>query len=259
MIVDGQFRAPYARQFRAYVDRLKKKIERVYLSHRHPDHWYGIPVAFSDQTIYALPSTIQWVNDNGKRSFEDHVNALKQQIGEQEANKLVPSTRQFTDWHESLSTKMEPIKPHEETIDGVKYLFEEENDGEVEAQLTIKLPDLGVAIVQDLIYSGTHLYLSKTMDHWRRIFSRTGAIRLQNVPGGARRPSRQRRATGKHGVSHRCPTNVRQRNEGRRTAKVPRRPIPRTPLSGYFPDLPAALIRQSGGGLTNRPAAGRHR
>lgn len=169
VIVDGQFRAPYARQFRAYVDRLRKKIEGVYLSHRHPDHWYGIPVAFSDQTIYALPATIQWVNDNGKQSLDNHVNALKQQIGEEEANKLVPSTRQFSDWYESLSTKMKPIAPHVETIDGVKYVFEEEDDGEVEAQLTIKLPDLGVAIVQDLIYSGTHLYLSKTMDHWRRI------------------------------------------------------------------------------------------
>lgn len=169
VVVDGQFRAPYARQFRAYVDRLKKKIERVYLSHRHPDHWYGMPVAFPDQIIYALPGTIQWVKDNGKQSLQNHVNTLKEQIGEQEANKLVPSARQFTDWYESLSTNMKRVEPHNETIDGVQYEFEEVKDAEVETQLVIKLPEFGVAIVQDLLYSGTHLYLSRSMDNWRKI------------------------------------------------------------------------------------------
>jgi sugar phosphate isomerase/epimerase/glyoxylase-like metal-dependent hydrolase (beta-lactamase superfamily II) len=163
VVVDGQFLAPYARQFRAYAARLNKTIERVYLSHRHPDHWFGIPTAFSDQIVYALPDTIKWVKDNGKQSLENHVERLKKQLGEHEAKVLVPTTHQFT---------MEPIKPHEETIDGVKYVFEEESDAEVETQLTIKLPEIGVAIVQDLIYSGTHLYLSKTMNHWRRILQK---------------------------------------------------------------------------------------
>jgi sugar phosphate isomerase/epimerase len=175
VVVDGQFLAPYARQFRAYAARLNKPIERVYLSHRHPDHWFGMPTAFADQTVYALQDTIQWVKENGKESLENHVKRLTDQLGEQEAKQLVPTTYQF---------KIKPLEPHKETIDGVKYVFEAEYDAEVEVQLTIKLPDLGVAIVQDLIYSGTHLYLSRSqsasrtasakeasraMVHWRQI------------------------------------------------------------------------------------------
>ncbi|MGO8126672.1 MBL fold metallo-hydrolase, partial [Rhizobium ruizarguesonis] len=37
---------------------------------------------------------------------------------------------------------------------------------EIDFLLTIGLPDVGVFIAQDLISSGTHLYLTKYMEHW---------------------------------------------------------------------------------------------
>jgi glyoxylase-like metal-dependent hydrolase (beta-lactamase superfamily II) len=45
------------------------------------------------------------------------------------------------------------------TIDGIVFELVVFTDGEVKTQLAIKLPDLSVYIVQDLIYSGGHLYL----------------------------------------------------------------------------------------------------
>jgi len=60
VLVDGQFLSPYARKFREYADSLGKPIERVYLSHRHPDHWFGLGTAFSDTSIYALPAWSCW-------------------------------------------------------------------------------------------------------------------------------------------------------------------------------------------------------
>ena len=149
--MDGQFLAPYARQFRAYADGLNKPIERVYLSHRHPDHWFGLPTAFSDTPVYALKKTIDWVEQYGEQSLADHV----EKMGD-----LAPKTVAFT---------KRRLDPGAETIDGVKYVFQEVSDAEVEAQLTIKLPELGVAVVQDLIYSGTHLYLTRQMEHWMQI------------------------------------------------------------------------------------------
>ena len=44
VLVDGQFLAPYAQKFRSYADGLGKPIDRVYLSHRHPDHWFGVRI-----------------------------------------------------------------------------------------------------------------------------------------------------------------------------------------------------------------------
>src|SRR5579871_4514970 len=61
VLIDSQFLAPYATQFREYADSLQKPIDRLYLSHRHPDHWFGLGTAFTDIAIYALQETIDFI------------------------------------------------------------------------------------------------------------------------------------------------------------------------------------------------------
>src|SRR5947208_16471097 len=74
VLVDGQFLAPYARKFRDYADSLGKPIDRLYLSHRHPAHWFGLGTAFSDIPIYALPETLSFVKQHAADSLADHRN-----------------------------------------------------------------------------------------------------------------------------------------------------------------------------------------
>ena len=147
VLVDGQFLVPYATQYRSYADSLGKPIERVYLSHRHPDHWFGLGAAFSDTDIYALPETIAFLKEHGADSRDDHW-----KMGELAPDKIV--------------VPQGVVAPGEETIDGVTYVFDKVTDTEIDFLLTIRLPELGVHIVQDLIYSGTHLYLTQDMGHW---------------------------------------------------------------------------------------------
>lgn len=151
VVIDGQFLSSYAKQFRTYADSLEKPIERLYISHRHPDHWFGVGDAFSDVAIYALPETLDFIKEHGEDSRADHLEKMGDQAPE---TVVVP---QYT------------VKQGVEVIDGVKYVFEIIVDTEIDFLLTIKLPELGVHIVQDLIYSGTHLYLTDDMDHWIRI------------------------------------------------------------------------------------------
>lgn len=150
VLVDAQFLVPYARAFRDYAGSLGKPIERLYLSHRHPDHWFGLGAAFTDTAIYALPETMKFIQDHGEDSRSDHW-----KLGD-----LVP---------DRIVVPGELASPGEETIDGVRYLFDCVTDTEIDFTLTIRLPDLGVYFAQDLIYSGTHLYLSQDMGHWIRI------------------------------------------------------------------------------------------
>lgn len=151
VIIDSQFLSSYAQQFRAYADSLGKPIDKLYISHRHPDHWFGTGDAFDDIAIYALPETLEFIKENGNTSREDHL----QKMGTQAPAKVVVPQHEVT--------------PGEEIIDGVRYIFEQVIDTEIDFLLTIKLPDLGVFIVQDLVYSGTHLYLTKDIDHWIEI------------------------------------------------------------------------------------------
>ncbi len=148
VLIDGQFLADNARAFRAYADKLGKPIERLYVSHRHPDHWFGLATAFSDVPIYALQETKNFIKNDGEASRDDHLIVLGPQAP---ASILVPS---------------HVVAPGEEAIDGVKYVFSEVINTEIDFLLTIGLPELGIYIAQDLLYSGTHLYLTKDMPHW---------------------------------------------------------------------------------------------
>ena len=150
VLVDAQFLVPYARAFREYADSLGKPIDRLYLSHRHPDHWFGMAAAFSDVTVFALPETMSFIEEHGEDSRSDHW-----KLGD-----LVP---------DSVLVPQKVVGPGEETIDGVKYAFDRVTDAEIDFDLTIRLPELGVYFAQDLIYSGTHLYLTKHMDHWIQV------------------------------------------------------------------------------------------
>jgi len=148
VLVDAQFLAPYAKKFRDYADSLGKPIERLCLSHRHPDHWFGLATAFSDIAIYALPETISFLEEHGEDSIKDH----RSKLGDLAPDRIV--------------VPQEIASPGEETIDGVKYIFSRVTDTECDSLLTIRLPELGVYFVQDLIYSGTHPYLTKYMENW---------------------------------------------------------------------------------------------
>jgi glyoxylase-like metal-dependent hydrolase (beta-lactamase superfamily II) len=152
VLVDGQFLAPYARRFREYADTLSKPIERLYLSHRHPDHWFGLGTAFRDVPVFALAETVDFLKEHGEESLSDHW-----KMGD-----FAPEVVVVPDG---------TVQPGEETIDGIRYLFDVVTDTEIDYHLTIKLPELGVCIAQDLLYSGTHLYLSSGMHRWIRVLS----------------------------------------------------------------------------------------
>ncbi|HEX7659542.1 MAG TPA: MBL fold metallo-hydrolase [Pseudonocardiaceae bacterium] len=150
VLVDGQFLAPYARAFRDYADSLGKPIERLYVSHRHPDHWFGLGTAFGDITSYALPETRSFIQEHGEESRSDHW-----KLGD-----LLP---------DRIVVPEKVVSPGEEKIDGVRYIFDRVTDTEIDFHLTIRLPEVGAYFTQDLIYSGTHLYLTKHMDHWIKV------------------------------------------------------------------------------------------
>jgi glyoxylase-like metal-dependent hydrolase (beta-lactamase superfamily II) len=151
VVIDSQFLVPYARKFREYADTLGKPIERLYISHRHPDHWFGTGTAFSDISIYAIPETVSFLAEHGEDSRKDHLAKL----GDLAPDKIV--------------VPQNIVRPGEETIDGVKYVFSRVTDTEIDFHLIIRLPEIGVYVAQDLIYSGTHLYLTKDMEHWIQI------------------------------------------------------------------------------------------
>ncbi len=149
VIVDGQFVVPVAQGFRGFADSLGKPINRAYLSHEHVDHFFGLSAAFGDVPIYALPETIAFLQTNGEAIRADRAQTF---------GPWVPS---------SVVIPSHVASPGREVIDGITFDLVVHKNAEVETQLAIRLPELGIYITQDLIYSGSHLYIHKGMvDSW---------------------------------------------------------------------------------------------
>ena len=151
VLIDAQFLVPFAKEFRAYADSLGKPIERVIISHGHPDHFFGLGAAFKDmeKKVYALKGTQQFIKKVGPVMLKN----LGKKLG-----KAVP---------EELIVPTHVIEIGAATIDGVNYEFERFLNGEAQEQLLIKLPDLGILIVQDLAFNGLHLFMgNNTFDDW---------------------------------------------------------------------------------------------
>ena len=134
VLVDMQFAKPFADEFRAYTDSLNKPIDRIYLSHEHPDHWMG-SIAFQGVPVYALQETEDFLKAHGEAVLK-----AKNKPG------MVPEIQKI-------------IAPGTETIGGITFDISKVRDAESGAALVIALPQPKTLIAQDLLYSGTPLFL----------------------------------------------------------------------------------------------------
>ena len=142
VIVDMQFVDVFAKEFRAYADSLGKPIDRVYLTHEHPDHWMG-SIAFQDIKVYALQGVTDFVKQNGEAIIE-----AKGKPG------AVPNFAKS-------------ITAGKKVIGGLSFEFTTYENAESMEALVIALPDLNTLIAQDLLYSQTHLFLGHdNFDRW---------------------------------------------------------------------------------------------
>lgn len=158
VLVDSQFMVPYAKEVRAYADSLNKPIDRIIITHAHPDHFSGLAVAFEDVPSYALAGTRNFIKNVGPKIIA----ANQKKFGAMAPDKALTSTN--------------VIKPGTETIDGVKYEFVRIEAGEAGEQLLIKLPELQTMVAQDLVYNNVHLFIgNNSIDGWISILEKLDA------------------------------------------------------------------------------------
>lgn len=150
VLIDTQFLTPLASAFKEYVLSLDKPIDRIFISHGHPDHYFGLASVFSEYPAY----TLQGIDDIIEKWGPQMIKNQKPMFGD-----LIPN--------EVVIPKHTVAPNSEEVIDGLLYKYEAIEGAESEAQLLIKLPQLGVIIAQDLVYSGVHLWLGMGwFDKW---------------------------------------------------------------------------------------------
>jgi glyoxylase-like metal-dependent hydrolase (beta-lactamase superfamily II) len=132
--VDGQVNVADADEVVEYAKGLGKPLDRIIITHAHPDHFQG--AARFNAPIHAL----EIVRDQmAARGDLQDLNGVP-----------IPAA-------EVAPTDL--ITPGTEVIDGVPFVFEAVSGGETTDQLLIRLPEHGVLVAQDLVYHHTHSFV----------------------------------------------------------------------------------------------------
>ena len=151
VVIDPQMTVASARDARGYADSLNKPIERLVVSHAHPDHYLGVAAAWEDVEVHALAATISEIRDKGEKTRQARVAMFP---AGWLADHVTPPTVAIT--------------PGTTTIDGVAYLFERYLTAEHHEQLVVRLPELKLTVAQDLVYTAVHPVLTArdALDSW---------------------------------------------------------------------------------------------
>ena len=69
ILVDGQRSVIYGQEIRTYAESLGKPIDRMIISHLHPDHWFGA-YQFRDVPVHSLKETQGEIDQLGEFFIE---------------------------------------------------------------------------------------------------------------------------------------------------------------------------------------------
>lgn len=142
--VDAQYALAYADEVVAYAQGLGKPIDRLVVTHAHPDHFHG--AARFGAPVHALPAVRDQIAAQGDAQDPTGI--------------FIPVA--------DITPTVE-ITPSTEVIDGVAFVFEAVTGGEAADELVIKLPEQGVLVAQDLVYHDIHLFLGNNdIAGWQR-------------------------------------------------------------------------------------------
>ncbi|WP_316781567.1 MBL fold metallo-hydrolase [Streptomyces sasae] len=132
--VDAQYALACADEVVAYAQGLGKPLDRLIITHAHPDHFHG--AARFGTLVHALAAVRDQIAAQG--DAQDPTGAV------------IPLA--------DVTPTVE-ITPGTEVIDGIPFVWEAHQGGEAADELVIKLPEQGVLVAQDLVYHATHLFL----------------------------------------------------------------------------------------------------
>lgn len=153
VLFDAQFLLDYATEVADHVDSLGKTLDRIILSHGHPDHWSGLEVIakrFPGVPIATLPTVRDYIAANGQAIMTARQSVFGTRVA---AGPVLPTAT---------------IAPGRLDIDGVRYEIEAHDEGESQHQLVVTLPDQEMLMAFDLVFpADVHTFtVAAYFDHW---------------------------------------------------------------------------------------------
>ena len=176
ILIDAQFDRADAHRLVAQILESKKNLTTVFITHSHPDHYFGLEVihqAFPKAKLVALPATVAEI----KKTWQGKVKQWQPMFGE-----LVPST---------------PVLPTALTgttltLDGETLEIHGGVQGDETQCAYVWIPSTKTVIAGDIVYRGVHVWTAETKapqrQAWKKTLDELAALHPTTVIAGHKDP-----------------------------------------------------------------------
>jgi glyoxylase-like metal-dependent hydrolase (beta-lactamase superfamily II) len=139
ILMDSGDAPEYSAEARAFAESLGKPIEAVLLSHDHPDHTGGLP-SFSGLPIFTTSGILSNIQ-NGPFPKPDNLGEVK------------------------------AMDDKELSFGGLNLRIHTYKDAEAAEQIVVEAPEMGTAILQDLVYNNAYFFPGMNRVNWIDVLS----------------------------------------------------------------------------------------
>jgi glyoxylase-like metal-dependent hydrolase (beta-lactamase superfamily II) len=176
ILIDAQFDLADAHRLVATILETKKNLTTVYITHFHPDHYFGLGVihdAFPRAKLVALPAVVEDI----KQTWQDKLKQWAPLYGDLvPAQPVLPVAMQGT----TLTLEGQILEVH----GGVQ--------GDAEDNSYVWIPSIKTVVAGDIIYRGVHAWTRETTPAqrkaWRKTLDELAALRPTAVIAGHKDP-----------------------------------------------------------------------
>ena len=176
ILIDAQFTRADAHRLVAMIIERNKTLTTVYITHDHPDHYFGLEVirqAFPAVRFVALPGAISAIRQTRKAKVAQWKPLYGHAIT---AMPLVPS----------------PLLGHTITLDGESLEVVGPVQGDDAYNSFVWIPSLRAVVAGDIVYSGVHVWTAETnvasRTAWAATIDRISALNPAIVVPGHQTP-----------------------------------------------------------------------
>lgn len=179
ILIDAQFDLANAHRLVAMILESKKNLTTVYVTHYHPDHYFGLAViqqAFPRAKLVALPATVEEIS----QTWQAKVKQFGPMFGG-----LVPS---------------EPVLPvalqgSQLTLEGQTLEIHGGVQGDVQDNSYVWIPSIRTVVAGDIVYRGVHVWTAGTnpaqRKAWRKALDEIAALSPATVIAGHKDPKQK--------------------------------------------------------------------
>ena len=176
ILIDAQFVLSDAKRLVTEIKATNKHLTTVYVTHFHPDHYFGFGVlkeAFPDAKLVALPETVKEIEKTALAKVKQWQPMFKDNIP---AKPIVP----------------EPMQGSTLLLEGQKLEIVGDQQGDTPDNSYVYIPSLSAVVCGDIVYSGVFPWTAESTAEqrkaWLQTLDRIAALNPKVVVAGHQRP-----------------------------------------------------------------------